>query len=85
MKANIPGAEPNTVHPQDYSLIFESPAGQLVLDDLVSRFCGRVYVPGGQEGERETCFRSGRREVVEFIIRQINRANGAEPSAEEEG
>lgn len=84
MRANIPGAAPKSVDPQDYQIIFDSPAGQLVLEDLVQRFSGRVYVPGGQEGERETCFRSGRREVVEFILRQINRANGAEPSPEEE-
>ncbi|AET91074.1 hypothetical protein BYI23_B004670 [Burkholderia sp. YI23] len=80
----MPGAAPQAVDPQDYQILFESPAGALVLEDLAQRFCGRVYVPGGQEGERETCFRSGRREVVEFILRQINRANGAEPTTEEE-
>lgn len=84
MRANIPGAAPQAADPQDYQIIFESPAGQLVLDELVRRFCGSVYVPGGQDGERETCFRSGRREVVEFILRQINRANGVEPASDEE-
>jgi hypothetical protein len=84
MKAKIPGAAPQSAQPQDYQILFESPAGQLVLEDLAQRFCGRVYVPGGHDGERETCFRSGRREVVEFILRQINRANGAEPTTEEE-
>ncbi|AQG98581.1 hypothetical protein A9R05_06840 [Burkholderia sp. KK1] len=84
MRANIPGAAPQSVQPQDYQILFESPAGQLILEDLTQRFCGRVYVPGGQDGERETCFRSGRREVVEFILRQINRANGVEPASDEE-
>ena len=84
MKANIPGAAPQAAQAQDYQILFESPAGQLVLEDLAQRFCGRVYVPGGAEGERETCFRSGRREVVEFILRQINRASGADLTTEEE-
>lgn len=83
MKAKIPGAQAPQAQPQDYALLFESPAGQLVLEDLVQRYTGKVYVPGGQEGDRETCFRSGRREVVEHILRQINRASGAETTEEE--
>lgn len=83
MKANIPGAQAPTVTPQDYSVLFESPTGQIVLDDLVSRFCGSTYVKGGLEAQRETDFRSGKREVVEHILRQINRAAGAEPTEEE--
>jgi hypothetical protein len=80
MKANIPGAAPQKATPADYDLLFNTPAGALVLEDLVQRFTGRVFVSGGLEGDRETCFRSGKREVVEFILRQINRAAGAEPT-----
>ncbi|WP_186206897.1 hypothetical protein [Burkholderia gladioli] len=78
MKAIIPGADAEQrAQPDDYRIVFESPAGALVLDDLVRRFTGSAYVRGGQEGERETCFRLGRRDVVEHILGQINRANGA--------
>jgi hypothetical protein len=85
MKAKIPGAQAvaSGATPEDYRVVFEmSPIGNAVLEDLVARFSGKVYVPGGLEGERETCFRSGKREVVEHILRMINRANGA-PSTEE--
>lgn len=80
MKASIPGAEPMKATPDEYRAAFEfSKSGALVLEDLVSRFCGNTYVRGGLDAQRETDFRSGKREVVEFILKQINRANGAEP------
>ncbi|WP_186119571.1 hypothetical protein [Burkholderia gladioli] len=83
MKAIIPGADAeHRAQPDDYRIVFESPAGALVLDDLVRRFGGAMYVRGGQEGERETCFRLGARSTVDHILNQINRANGAEPEGE---
>jgi hypothetical protein len=79
MKAHIPGAAPLVATAAEYRTCFEmSKAGELVLQDLVNRFCGSTYVRGGLEAQRETDFRSGRREVVEFILRQINSANGAD-------
>ena len=84
MKAHIPGAAPVRATPDDYRIIFESPAGALVLDDLVSRFTGQVYVRGAHEAERETLFRLGKRHVVEHILSMINRANGAEPEVTED-
>ena len=83
MKAHIEGAPvEQRATPDDYRVVFESPAGALVLDDLVRRFTGAVFVSGGHDGERETTFRLGRRETVEHILRMINRANGAEPEGE---
>ncbi|MBR7942350.1 hypothetical protein [Burkholderia cenocepacia] len=83
MKAQIEGAPAEQrATPEDYRIAFESPVGALVLDDLVRRFTGAVFVSGGQDGERETTFRLGRRETVEHILRMINRANGAEPEGE---
>lgn len=83
MKAKIEGAPvEQRATPDDYRIAFENPVGALVLDDLVRRFTGAVFVSGGQEGERETTFRLGKREVVEHILRMINRANGAEPEGE---
>lgn len=83
MKAKIEGvpAEQRAT-PDDYRITFENPAGALVLDDLVKRFTGSVFVRGGHDGERETTYRLGRRDVVEHILSMINRANGAEPEGE---
>jgi hypothetical protein len=54
-----------------------------VLEDLVSRFGSGVYVKGGPEGDRATCFNAGKLEVLNFIVRKINAAAGvAEPSEE---
>lgn len=79
MKANIPGAVAPRATPDEYRAVFEmSSAGALVLEDLITRYCGGTYVRGGLEAQRETDFRSGKRDVVEFILKQINRANNAE-------
>lgn len=82
MKANIPGAVAPVATSAEYALLFASKTGELVLEDLVNRFAGSTYVRGGLEAQRETDFRSGRRAVIEHILTQINRANGAEQPAE---
>lgn len=65
--------------PEDYRAIFEDDRrGAAIFEQLYRLFGTAVYVPGGQEGDRETCYRAGRRDVIEFITRQINRANGVE-------
>lgn len=56
--------------------------GVRILEHLTTLFCKSTYVRGGQEAERESCFRAGERSVVEFIIKQINRAN--DPNYKEE-
>lgn len=56
--------------------------GLRVLEHLTQIFCKSTYVRGGQEAERESCFRAGERSVVEFIIKQVNRAN--DPDYKEE-
>ena len=56
--------------------------GVRVLEHLTSIFCKSTYVRGGQDAERESCFRAGERNVVEFIIKQVNRAN--DPNYKEE-
>ena len=56
--------------------------GQRVLEHLTSIFCKSTYVRGGQEAERESCFRAGQTDVIQFILRQINRAN--DPNYKEE-
>ena len=67
--------------PEAYQRLFElSQDGMAVFDDLVARFYARnPYVPG-PGGDRDTAFNAGRLEVVQFILRQINRANGVDPN-----
>ena len=58
--------------------LFESPDGELVLAELVTRFGGYPYVKGGHEAERETCRRIGRKDVIEFLLHRINQAQSGE-------
>ncbi|EAB3658210.1 hypothetical protein JF078_003715 [Salmonella enterica] len=70
--------------PQDFKRIFEEmPGGQPVLEELTRRFGRASYVPGGTEGDRETCYRAGQRSVLDFILREINRADGVEDDVED--
>lgn len=79
-----PGRGPAKAMPADYAAVFEaSPAGQLVLEDLLNRYYGAVYVKGGIEAQRETDFRCGRRAVIEFIYAQLDRAAAGEQPNEE--
>ena len=63
--------------PVDYQRLFENyPEGAIVLEDLIKRFGGNLFVKGGQEGDRQTAFNLGARAALDFILRQINKANG---------
>lgn len=71
------------VSPADYKRVFEEMAGgPQVLDELTRRFGRAAYVPGGTEGDRETCYRAGQRSVLDFILMQINRADGVNDDVE---
>lgn len=71
--------QPRKVDPAMYSRVFEGHAeGALVLEDLVRRFGGTLFVKGGEEGRRETDYRLGRRAVLDFIVAMTNQANGVE-------
>lgn len=61
--------------PMDYYQLFEAhPIGRDVLDDLVNIFGGATYVRGGQDADRETCFKSGKKFVVDHILIQVSKA-----------
>jgi len=67
------------IGPEVYARVFENHAeGRMILDDLTARFGGGIYVKGGLEGDRQTCFNAGRRSVLDFILGRINQANGVE-------
>lgn len=70
---------------QDYAALFEDDRrGAAVLDHLTRMFAGKVYVKGGHEADRQTCYNAGKRDVIEFIVNQINRAHGVDINEEEE-
>lgn len=69
--------------PATYARVFEGHhEGALVLEDLIARFAGALFVKGGEEGRRETDYRLGRRAVLDFILGQINLANNGDPPEE---
>lgn len=49
--------------------------GQRILEDLTNVFCRSTYVRGGQDAERESCYRAGQSSVVNHILAKINQAN----------
>lgn len=71
--------------PALYKAIFEDDKrGAALLEDLTNRFARKVYVKGGHEADRETCYNAGMRDVIEWIVIQINRANGVDLNQQEE-
>lgn len=71
--------------PETYRNVFDIDLnGQRVLDHLEMVFAKKsAYVRGGQDAERESCFRAGQAHVIGFIFNQINKANNPEMYKEE--
>lgn len=62
--------------PETYRLVFDfDAAGQRVLAHLQSKYLRDAYVDDQHGGERETCVRLGQRQVISYIVNQINEAN----------
>ena len=63
----------------DYADVFEvNKTGARVLEDLIARFAGQHGKPSGIDRILDTHEWAGRRQVLDFIAVQINRANGVE-------
>ncbi|WP_443115476.1 Bbp19 family protein [Herbaspirillum seropedicae] len=63
--------------PADYRQIFEDhKVGAAILEQLTRIFARAAVVQGGIDAVLQTYHRDGSRRVVEFIVAQINRANG---------
>ncbi|MFT3806100.1 hypothetical protein [Arenimonas sp.] len=72
-------AERQQLPPEAYARVFENiPEGQQILEELVARFGRNPYKPGGLDAQRATDFNAGGLEVVQFILRRINRAHGVD-------
>jgi hypothetical protein len=66
-----------------YARVFENHAeGRQILDELIKRFGGSIYVKGGHEADRHTAYNAGRRSVLDFILGRINHANGVNDNDE---
>lgn len=67
----------STPTPQDYKLIFEDHrVGAAILDHLLVRFKPKVVTVGGIDAVLQTYRHAAHREILEFIVSQMNRANG---------
>lgn len=70
--------------PQDYADLFEvDKRGERILEDLIARFSGHKGHSTGIDRILDTHERVGRMQVLEFIMSQINRANGVADQPEE--
>lgn len=70
-----------------YRDIFEADRrGAAILEDLISRF-GRtkVHTDGGIDAVLKTYKAAAHRELLDFIVMQINRANGVNDEPQPEG
>lgn len=64
--------------PEDYRDLFETDRrGQRILEHLISRFVRPPVTTGGIDAVLQTFERVGQRKPLDFIMTQINRANGA--------
>lgn len=71
--------------PQDYADIFEiDKRGARLLEDLILRFYRKPSRSSGIDRVLDAHEFIGRREVIDFIANQINRANGVQPVETEE-
>ena len=70
--------------PETYRNVFDLDVnGQRVIEHLQLTFANKsTYVRGGQDAERESCFKAGQATVIGFILTQINKAN--DPNYKEE-
>lgn len=58
--------------------------GAQILEDLTARFFDvDCYVPGGDEGARETSRRAARREVVHYILTKLGQVNAPDPNEQD--
>lgn len=70
---------------QDYADLFDTDKrGQRILDDLIARFVRPIVSTGGIDAVLQTYERAGQRKPLDYIMQQINRANGAAEDINEE-
>lgn len=75
--------------PQELAALYhdvfdEDKRGAAILEDLVRRFTRPPVTEGGIDAVLKTYERMGMRRVVEYIVMQVNRANGVPTQQEDE-
>lgn len=79
------GTTPPAVTPAMYLELFEQhPTGRLILEELVRLFSKSAVTDGGIDAVLKTYMRVGERRPIDYILTQINRANGAPPEGEDD-
>lgn len=77
------GTKPADATALMYLELFEQhPTGRIVLDDLLKRYTQSAVTDGGIDAVLKTYQRMGQRRVLDFIVMQINRANGLPDTGE---
>ena len=73
-----------TPTPDLYKQVFEDDRrGAAILEHLTQLFARPAVTTGGIDAVLQTYHRDGQRRVLEFIVGQINRANGVKDPNEE--
>lgn len=63
--------------PALYADVFQDDRrGAAILEELIAVHGNNPYVKGGADAARQTDFNAGKLEVINFILRRLNRANG---------
>ncbi|NYH99597.1 hypothetical protein [Cupriavidus plantarum] len=76
----------SSVNPDLYKQIFEDDRrGAALLEDLTNRFARPAVTTGGIDAVLQTYHRDGARRALEYIVTQINRANGVRDPNEDQG
>lgn len=79
------GTPPPAITPAMYLELFEQhPTGRVVLEHLIRQFTQPAVTDGGIDAVLKTYQRMGQRRVLDFIITQINRAQGVPETQGEE-
>ncbi|HCW17738.1 hypothetical protein [Achromobacter sp.] len=75
-----------SVDPSVYKEIFEDDRrGAAILEDLLMRFRPKVVTTGGIDAVLQTYRHAAHRELLEWVVSQINRANGVPEENAETG
>lgn len=71
------GIKPPAITPEMFKEVFEDhPTGRLILDHLIVKFTRPAVTEGGIDAVLKTYLRQGTRMPFDYIVSQINRANG---------
>lgn len=77
------GTPTPAVTPEMFKELFEDhPTGRIVLEALIVRFTRPPVTEGGIDAVLKTFNRAGQRMPLDFIVTQINRANGVQQPGE---